>query len=53
MRRFVVKRLRLPSNIISFRREEYGALLCPECYCDLGFEYEEGVPPYVKNASKR
>jgi hypothetical protein len=34
-------------------REEYGALLCPECYCDLGIEYKEGVPRYVKNASKR
>ena len=34
-------------------RDEYGALLCPECHCDLGIEYKEGVPPYVKNASKR
>lgn len=34
-------------------QEDYGELLCPECCDDLGVEYEEGVPRYVKNASFR
>lgn len=34
-------------------QEDDGELLCPECYCDLGVEREEGVPRCVKNASKR
>lgn len=34
-------------------QEDYGELLCPECYYELGIEFEEGVPRCVKNASKR